>query len=196
MIRTFRFPRETSAMALAFDCTGRRFPASSDEPFCGRLGPLGEALYDYWLDIHPGDERLPGRQHFDPVELASRHPMLLQHLWLVDVEREPRRFRLRLVGSSVYMTSPFSRAGDCIDEFIDPATRAETLQTTFGRLVESRQPEFRCGRVPLAAPGRRARPLARLSMPLAADGRTVDMIVNLTTDALAGIDGPDLRRAG
>lgn len=157
--------------------------AFSQEPPLGLGADLGEfeaRLYEYWLDIHPGGDLLPGRQHFDPAELGGRHPALLQHLWLVDVERQPLRFRLRLVGSAVYMTSPFARAGHYVDDFIDPASRTETLQSSFTRLVETGAPEFRRGRPPL--PSRRnARELSRLSLPLAADGRRIDMILNITT---------------
>jgi hypothetical protein len=166
--------------------------AFSPEPplaLAADLGELEARLYEYWLDIHPGGDLLPGRQHFDPAELGSRYPALLQHLWLVDVEREPLRFRLRLVGSAVYMTSPFARAGHCIDEFIDPASRAETLQSSFTRLVETREPGFRRGR-PRLPSVRNARELSRLSLPLAADGRTVDMILNITTYVGAQPDGP------
>lgn len=175
-------------MALAFDCP------DSPRPFERQFGGLEASLYEYWLDIHPGDDRLPGRQHFDPVELGRRVPQLLQHLWLIDVERAPMRFRLRLVGSAVYMTSPFARAGHCVDEFIDPASRTETLSTAFTRLVNIRQPEFRRGR-PHVATGRHARELARLSLPLAADGETVDVILNLTTYAWQSIERPEYRRA-
>jgi hypothetical protein len=176
-------------MALAFDCQ------NDSAPFEGQLGRLEETLYGYWLDIHPGGDRLPGRQHFDPVELGGRDAQLLQHLWLVDVERSPLRFRLRLVGSAVYMTSPFARAGHYIDEFIDPASRAETLQTAFGRLVESREPSFCRGR-PHIASNRHAREMTRLSLPLASDGETVDVILNITTYAWLTVDKPDFRRAG
>ncbi|GHD56862.1 hypothetical protein GCM10017083_37490 [Thalassobaculum fulvum] len=175
-------------MAYAFDCP------DSPRPFDGRLGQLESLLYDHWHGIHPLNGKLPGRQHFDPVELAHRYPQLLQHLWLVDVERDPLRFRLQLVGSAVYMTSPFARSGRYIDEFIDPASRAETLNAAFTRLVETRQPEFRQG-WPRVASSRHARQLARLSLPLAADGETVDTIVNLTTYAWATIDRPDFARA-
>lgn len=176
-------------MALAFDCQ------DSPRPFDRQLGELEASLYEYWLEIHPGGGRLPGRQHFDPVDLASRYRQLLQHLWLVDVERNPMRFRLRLVGSAVYMTSPFARAGQCVDEFIDPASRAETLHTALTRVAGTRQPDFRRGR-PHIAPGRRTRELARLSLPLAADGETVDVILNLTTCICSTVDQPDFRRAG
>src|SRR3546814_529285 len=149
-------------------------------PIVATLGEPEAQLYAYWLEICPGRGLLPGRQHFDPAELGSRHPSLLQHLWLVDVERNPPRFRLRLVGSAAYMTSPFARAGHYVDEFIDPASRAETLQSSFGRLVEAGEPGLSRGRS-WAAPGRNARELSRLSLPLAADGRTVDMLLSMTT---------------
>lgn len=155
-------------------------PPEQPLPLPAALGESEARLYEYWLDIHPGGDRLPGRQHFDPAELGSRHPALLQHLWLVDVERNPLRFRLRLVGSAVYMTSPFARAGHYIDEFIDPVSRTETLQASFTTLVETGEPAFRRGR-PHGLSNRSARPLSRLSLPLAADGRTVDMILNITS---------------
>lgn len=164
-------------------------------PIPAALGESETRLYDYWLDIHPGGDLLPGRQHFDPAELGGRHPSLLQHLWLVDVEREPLRFRLRLVGSAVYMTSPFARAGHYIDEFIDPASRTETLQASFTRLVETREPGFRRGRPRLPSAARNARELSRLSLPLAADGRTVDMILNITTYVGAPAAGPAYGRS-
>src|SRR6266849_5312118 len=53
------------------------------------------ALYDYWCGIHPTEAILPGRQHVEPLDLAE----VLRWLWLVDVQREPLRFRYRLVGT-------------------------------------------------------------------------------------------------
>ncbi len=169
-------------MAFAYDDTDARRDFEAD------LGPLEARLFRYWRSIHPGGDRLPGRQHFDPVELAAGYPRLLQHVWLVDVERQPLRFRLRLVGSSVYMTSPFARTGRYVDEFIDPASRTETLQTSFTRLVETGQPEFRRGR-PRVPSSRNARELARLSLPLATDGSAIDMILNITTYVWSAADG-------
>ncbi len=170
-------------MAFAYDHIDATSAFETD------LGALESHLYRYWRSIHPGGDSLPGRQHVDPVELAAGQPRLLQHLWLVDVERQPLRFRLRLVGSAVYMTSPFARTGRYVDEFIDPASRTETLLTSFTRLVETRQPEFRRGS-PRIPSSRHARELARLSLPLAADGNTIDMILNITTYAWSSADGP------
>src|SRR5690348_8213244 len=37
-------------------------------------------LYEYWRSRHPAEGVLPGRQHFDPVDV----PKLLPWIWLVD----------------------------------------------------------------------------------------------------------------
>src|SRR3546814_9213349 len=42
------------------------------------------ALVAYWHSIHP-PQGLPGRRHFDPVDV----PWLLPHIWLLDVFRDP-----------------------------------------------------------------------------------------------------------
>ena len=151
--------------------------APAEELLDQPLHPKVRALVEYWMRMRPAG-RLPGRQHIDPLDI----PSLLPNVWLVDVERQPLRFRLRLVGGNVHMTSPFARAGHYIDEFIDTAVRTETLHTSFARLVETRQPEFRRGH-PRVPSNRRVRELSRLSLPLASDGSRVDMILNITTYA-------------
>src|SRR5258708_36707350 len=54
-------------------------------------------LYDYWVKIRPGGVALPGRQHLDPIEI----PDLLPYFFLIDVEKEPLRFRYRVVGTTL-----------------------------------------------------------------------------------------------
>jgi len=53
-------------------------------------------LAEYWLQIHPNDG-LPGRQHFDPIDVKR----MLADLWLVDVVGRPPRYRYRLVGTQM-----------------------------------------------------------------------------------------------
>ena len=55
-----------------------------------------KVLYDYWCRIAPAG-RLPGRQHFDPLDI----PHLLPNIWLLDVHRDPIRFWRRLVGTRI-----------------------------------------------------------------------------------------------
>ncbi|WP_350057739.1 PAS domain-containing protein [Nisaea sp.] len=53
-------------------------------------------LLSYWMAIHPGD-RIPARADFDPLAV----PKTLPNLVLTDVEREPYRFRVRLMGTGI-----------------------------------------------------------------------------------------------
>jgi hypothetical protein len=55
-----------------------------------------ETLLDYW-NLKRGHRRAPSRRDLDPRDIAR----LLPCLHLIDVEREPLRFRHRLVGSEV-----------------------------------------------------------------------------------------------
>src|SRR5216683_7908295 len=56
--------------------------------------PKTRRVHDYWCKIHPGKD-LPGRQHFDPLDIAD----LMPQIWLVDVHHAPVRLRYRLVGT-------------------------------------------------------------------------------------------------
>ncbi|MBV8492052.1 MAG: PAS domain-containing protein, partial [Alphaproteobacteria bacterium] len=58
--------------------------------------PLVRALYDYWRSVSPPD-RLPGRQHIAPEAV----PALWSRLWMLDVYRDPLRYRYRLCGTEV-----------------------------------------------------------------------------------------------
>ncbi len=77
-------------MATAIDTALAGALAASSDPL------IVEAI-DYWRRIRPAD-LLPGRTHFDPVEV----PRLLPYLGLLDVVREPRtRFKGRMAGTKV-----------------------------------------------------------------------------------------------
>ena len=56
-----------------------------------------QRLHEYWRAKSGADDPVPRRRDIDPVEL----PDLLPNLMLVDVERNPLRFRYRLVGTRV-----------------------------------------------------------------------------------------------
>jgi hypothetical protein len=58
--------------------------------------PALHELYLYWLDKWQ-DGRMPTRADIEPLEI----PALLPQVYLVDVERNPLRFRFRLVGTRI-----------------------------------------------------------------------------------------------
>lgn len=142
------------------------------------MGAFARALYVYWLGLHPDDDTLPGRQHFDPANLAHHHPQLLPNLWLVDVEREPLRFRYRLVGGALVDAGAIARVGRYVDQTADPK-RPGNLNDALARVVRDRQPSHRKGE-PNMPHDRHIESLERLSLPMASDGRTVDLVLSIT----------------
>jgi len=73
--------------------------------------PKVRKLAEYWLAIHPTNA-LPGRQHFDPIDV----PSLLPNLWLLDVQHDPIRFRLRLLGTRIIDYAGEDNTGKWVDE--------------------------------------------------------------------------------
>jgi len=140
------------------------------------MGEKVATLYRYWLRIAPGPGLLPGRQHFDPCDLPGS---LWPHLWLLDVQRNPVRFRYRLVGGASAEAGGQGQVGRYVDEIElvgdAPFQFTERLQ----RMLETREPEYYRG-PSLQRHLTRLATLERLSLPLARDGTMVDMILNAT----------------
>jgi hypothetical protein len=115
--------------------------------------PGAHALWDYWQTIHPASG-LPGRQHFDPGAVIE----LLPNLVLVEVHREPLRFRYRLVGSQ-------------------PAGKA--ILDEYARVAETGLPTWRRGETRIL-PDPDCRIIEVLRLPLASNAMTVDMVLGIT----------------
>lgn len=142
---------------------GRRFAASPrSRPLC--------ALLEYW-QARKGDRALPGRPDLDPVDIGP----LLPHIILIDVERAPERFRVRLVGTHVVDTLGRDNTGRYYDEVYRPEAYA-TFVEGIRRVIAGRAPLSGYGQVYFAA-GREYLTYESLTLPLAADGRTVDMLL-------------------
>ena len=130
-----------------------------------------DRLVDHWRRIHPAGG-LPGRQHFDPADL----PDLLPHIWLMDVHRDPWRFRVRLVGTAIVRFSGRDVTGRwCHDIFPDfDATQSYTdIVTCSTKGI----PVFRTAKLLVKQDHWLSR---RVHLPLASDGGRVDVILSLT----------------
>lgn len=146
-------------------------PADADLPPCDdRL----RALHRYWLSIRPTEGTLPGRKHFDPLDV----PKLLPWLWLIDVQRAPLRFRYRLIGTVHVDTEGRNRTGQWLDE-AHPHFRNSLAHGQFVAAVERREVAFYRG-PPTYVVRKDYLSIERLVMPLAADGRDVDMLLAIT----------------
>ncbi|MEQ8589440.1 MAG: PAS domain-containing protein [Thalassobaculaceae bacterium] len=128
----------------------------------------------YWISIHPGD-RLPARADFDPLDIPKSLPSLV----LTDVERNPYRFRVRLMGMGVVDAIGRDFTGSYLDE-VWPNAEDQLLIRHRIEVVETGLPSYRYGRSPtqfrldFAA-------LERVFIPFAASGRDVDVILSAVT---------------
>lgn len=147
---------------------------------------LVRAAYTYWRGIHPEDAGLPGRRHLDPLHI----PHLLPHIWLVDVLRDaasgPLGFRYRVVGTAVDRGMGQTLTGKRMDAVIPGFNEDERLRAPYVAAVEAMLPSYRKG-LPLFQHNQQYRELERLLMPLAHDGRSVDMLFCITL--FYGADG-------
>jgi len=127
----------------------------------------------YWDSIRPAPDRLPGRQHLEPSDLSE----VLRWVWLVDVQREPLRFRYRLVGTGHREVIGADLTGKWIDEVFPDFT----LMRGYPEFVAVTQGEVSyCRRAPEIRVGKKYVEMERLLLPLARDGVSVDMMLGFT----------------
>lgn len=144
-----------------------------DDSARARWHPRLRRFHDYWLSLHPQGGGLPGRQHLEPTQI----PDCLPTLWLLEVHREPLRFRYRLVGTRIVELSGRELTGLWLDEAHPGAVAlSDTLVTVAERAI----PDWRRGKPRLFLAHKDFIEIERLMLPLAKDGRTVDMIVACT----------------
>lgn len=85
---------------------------TSEAPVSPRL----QALYEYWLAKHRSG-RLPSRDDLDPRDIRDVLPIV----FLVDVVREPLRFRFRLVGTEFAAKYGRDFTGEFLDDLVEPS---------------------------------------------------------------------------
>ncbi|MBM3547345.1 MAG: PAS domain-containing protein [Alphaproteobacteria bacterium] len=123
-------------------------------------------LYRHWDEMRRG-RAMPSRADVDPLNL----PALLGNLILIDVLREPLRFRYRLIGSRLTERVKRDMTGKFFDEVPEPVYRAR-LYEWHGGCVDEKVPRA-------AVTARRLldrwEPYEILTVPLSTDGTLVDM---------------------
>ncbi|MDW3206523.1 MAG: PAS domain-containing protein [Alphaproteobacteria bacterium] len=132
----------------------------------------------YWNDRRPCPDSLPGRQHIDPTDI----PRLLQSVWLLDVVRDdpdyPRmRFRCRIFGGHFLDSWGLGMKGrflDTVTQFAGSDGEEDLIAT-----CESGVPRHYNG-VPSVDPFTMVKQVEALMLPLASDGKTVDMMLNFS----------------
>ncbi len=130
-------------------------------------------FFDYWVSKAPPD-RLPGRQHIDPVEMRAFLPNVMMFDVVHDVSRI--RFRIRLFGTGLYPLWQTDLTGKWMEDFV-PVDQQDDVHAGLMHVVITRQAQYGTRR--LVYPGRDLAAHERLMVPLAADGETVDILMGL-----------------
>jgi hypothetical protein len=134
--------------------------------------PKLQRLFDYWQAIRPAGRTLPGRQHFDPLAIID----LMPRVWILDVERDPIRFRYRLAGTKEVETLQREVTGRYLDDVHPRLKHDLVMLRRYHFMVEERRPTWRRGRVRFMH-DKAHQVVENCMVPFARDGETVDMLV-------------------
>jgi len=139
-----------------------------------------EELFAYWASLRQAG-RLPGRADIRPEDFKR----LLPTVSLIDIVDGPRRdYRLRLAGTGLYSVYGREITGRSLGD-VYGAKAADYWRAELDKVVEGRRPGVGCHSLSWRGAGHMS--LLWLRLPLASDGRNVDMILGY--DAVVGVHG-------
>jgi hypothetical protein len=136
-----------------------------------------EELFGYWASLRRG-AKLPGRRDIDPGGFKR----LLPTVSLIDIARDPLDFRLRLAGTDLYGVYGREITGRTLAEVYNTAA-ADYWRVELSKVVAGGRPAV--GVHNLAWRGASHLSILWLRLPLASNGRDVDMILGY--DAVVGL---------
>jgi hypothetical protein len=131
--------------------------------------PLVRQFYEHWPAVTP-PHGLPGRQHIVPEDIVA----LWSHLFMVDVNRAPLRYRYRFCGTELVRAFGREVTGCWLDE-VHPEIVNPVSRERFRYVVETGSATWRRG-PPLWSRHSDHRIVESCLAPLAADGCVVDKI--------------------
>lgn len=145
--------------------------ATSSLEFLNGCAPEIAKIFRYWLS-KGRNEQLPSRKDIDPVDI----PDLLPKVQLVDVERNPLRFRYRLVGTELVER----RGNDPTGKDVASAFYGADLQRVLENYTYVTDTQvFQYSNTKFQEPRGWYVSLERIYLPLSEDGETVDKILVL-----------------
>src|SRR5258708_11173475 len=155
---------------------GARISDEASRVLAQAKSPVVAACYEHWLQKRAQSGwSLPGRQHLDLIEMKG----VLPHLVLIDVVRHGVYHRLRIRFSGTYVTDILGRdvAGLYIEHSGYPHAFDE-LYRRFSTVVDEKALVY--GVSPSPARHLDFLEYEHLTLPLAADGQTVDMLFGVS----------------
>jgi hypothetical protein len=100
--------------------------------------PLVRQFYEHWLSIAP-PAHLPGRQHVAPEQMVP----MLSRMWILDVHRDPLRFRYRLYDTALVSSLHREVTGRWLDEVQPETVNNPVLRDRYRFIVETGRPTWR-----------------------------------------------------
>lgn len=125
-------------------------------------------LHAYWSGRRRG-RAIPARGDIDPADFAY----ILGNVALVEVHRDPLRFRCRLHGVNLVSRDGYDMTGRWLHEHPEPEYRAQ-IDRVYGEVAATARLTY--GVRDIVVDGR-VRRYETLVLPLGRDGTTVDMIL-------------------
>lgn len=157
-----------------FDAGIHLFTAACDLSQDLSLFPGLEVALDYWARKKSG-YLMPGRQDIDPIEM----PEFLSRVALVDVLRNPLRFRYRVCGTGVCHFHPGDTTGLWVED-LHPTPYGDVLHEQYFDVVRTRRPAMHLN---ILDSHECYRSYAHLVLPLSRNRETVDMIMSVDSIA-------------
>ncbi len=139
-----------------------------------------EELFAYWASLRQAG-RIPGRADIRPDDFKR----LLPTVSLIDIiDGPPRDYRVRLAGTALYSVYGREITGRSLGD-VYGSKAADYWRGELDKVVENRRPGVGCHSLSWRGSGHMS--LLWLRLPLATDGRNVDMILGY--DAVVGVQG-------
>jgi hypothetical protein len=146
----------------------------SDAPALDAWHPKVRRLYEYWHGLRPGPEMLPGRQHFDPLDIAE----LMPHVWMLERLGVPPRFRYRLLGTRMVDAMHRDLTGAWYDD-AHPGVERHPMYKYFEERWRRGEATWRRGR-PWLHVDPDIYEIEQVVLPMGRDGITVDLLLCIT----------------
>lgn len=131
--------------------------------------PALRSLFDYW-NKKRGKQRFILRSELEPGEITPLLPLV----FILEVQREPRRYLIRLMGTEIATRLGGDYTGQYMDELDFGAAKKQVL-VGYDHVVDYAEPHLSFSEFTKSGRGRIQ--AERLALPMSTDGLTIDLIL-------------------
>lgn len=131
--------------------------------------PALRSLFDYW-NKKRGEQRFILRSQLEPGEITPLLPLV----FILEVQREPRRYLIRLMGTEIATRIGGDYTGRYMDELDLGAIKKQVL-AGYDHVVDHVEPHLEFAE--FTQQGRGRMQVERLALPMSTDGQTIDLIL-------------------